>query len=167
MHKSALYASGHAHYLAARANFMLGDDEAALKHVDDLCRLECREAPFTKRELAEALKARILIERGLFEKGINQLYALDKQVTKKHWPYQMCIIKLHLAEVLIGRGMLEPAEKLAKNSLRLARGMQVHASYQSEPSCSGHDLFKRPYDRQLEATAGESRGGIAVGMPDH
>jgi len=124
MHKSALYASGHAHYLAARANFMLGDDEAALKHVDDLCRLECREAPFYERELAEALKARILIERGLFKKSINQLYALARRVTKKHWPYQMCIIKLHLAEALIGRGMLEPAQRLAKNSLRLARGMK-------------------------------------------
>ena len=111
---SVLYASGHAHYLVSMVSFELGDFDSALKHIAIISHLQTRDAPFYESELAVALKARVLFERGLFKKSINQLHSLDRQVTEKHWPYQMCIIKLHLAEVLIRRGMLEPPKDLPK-----------------------------------------------------
>jgi transcriptional regulator with GAF, ATPase, and Fis domain len=121
---SVLYASGHALYVAASSYFILGSFDTALEHIENLRRIQIRGAPFYEYELAEALKARILFERGQYKKAIRSLNSIDKEVTKKHWPYHMCIIKLHLAEVLIKRNALGPAERHAKNSLRLARGMQ-------------------------------------------
>jgi Nif-specific regulatory protein len=121
---SARYVSGHAELVAASVNFAVGDFDTALKHIHKLVRAETLEAPFYERELVEALKARILYERGHSRKAIKQLWSLYKRVAQKHWPYQMCIIKLHLSEVLIRAGFLIPAEKAAKDSLRLARGMQ-------------------------------------------
>lgn len=121
---SVLYASGHAYYLASMIGFVLGNFEAALEHIDKLSRLQTRDAPFYESELAEALKARICFERGMPKKAINNLYALDKKVTKKHWPYQMCIIKLYLAEVMIKSGLNGQAKSFALSALRLARGMQ-------------------------------------------
>jgi transcriptional regulator with GAF, ATPase, and Fis domain len=121
---SARYVSGHAELVAASVNFAVGDFDTALKHIHKLIRAETLEAPFYERELVEALKARILFERGQSYKAIKQLGSLYKRVAKKHWPYQMCIIKLHLSEVLLEAGLLSPAEKAAKDSLRLARGMQ-------------------------------------------
>jgi Nif-specific regulatory protein len=122
---SAQYVSGHVHYVAANMHFMLGDFDAALEHIEKLFKKQSREAPFYESELAGALKARILFERGLFDKAISHLRSLESKVTKKHWPYQMCIIKLHLAEVLLKRMDLSSAEKLAKDSLRLAKGMRA------------------------------------------
>jgi Nif-specific regulatory protein len=124
IHDLALYASGHAHYVAANARFLLGDFNAALEHVGKLKRLGTQEAPLYESELAEALKARILFERGQSVKAIKQLYALLDKVTRKHWPYQMCIIKLHLADILLDRTPHSPSEKLARDALRLAKGMQ-------------------------------------------
>ncbi|MBP1609918.1 MAG: transcriptional regulator, NifA subfamily, Fis family, partial [Acidobacteria bacterium] len=125
VHKSTPYVSGHAHYVAASAYFQCGRFDAALRHIDDLCSAQSREAPFYERELAEALKARICFERGFYRKALTKLYSLEKEVTQKHWPYHMCIVKLHLAEILIRRKMLPVAERIAKNSIRLSKGMRA------------------------------------------
>jgi transcriptional regulator with GAF, ATPase, and Fis domain len=121
----AMYASGHAHYVAATVYFLLGDFEVALEHIETLLKTQTREAPFYESALAQALKARICCEHGKLNKGISQLSSLEKYVTRKHWPYQMCVIKLYLAEVLIKGLALGPAEKLARDALRLAKGMRA------------------------------------------
>jgi transcriptional regulator with GAF, ATPase, and Fis domain/tetratricopeptide (TPR) repeat protein len=120
----ALFTIGHAHYLAANLNFIIGNFADALKHIEKLRALEIREAPFYESELAEALRARILSERGLVREALSHLDSLENAVKKKHWPYQMCIIKLHIAEILLKQQRLEEAEKYAGNALRLAKAMQ-------------------------------------------
>jgi transcriptional regulator with GAF, ATPase, and Fis domain len=120
----ALFIAGHAHYLAASLNYFLGNFPAVLKHIEQINKHQTSEAPFYEYELAEALKARILFERGSIPKAISRLFTLDRAVTKKHWPYQMCIIKLHIGEILLKDRKLLAAEKYAKNALRLANAMQ-------------------------------------------
>ncbi|MBN2244067.1 MAG: sigma-54-dependent Fis family transcriptional regulator, partial [Acidobacteria bacterium] len=56
--------------------------------------------------------------------AVKRLYSLDRKVTRKHWPYQMAIIKLHLSEVLLKEGDLDAALMHSFNALRLARAMQ-------------------------------------------
>ena len=94
------------------------------KNVKELCDLETREAPFYEHELAEALRARVYFEQGHISRGMNLLLLLDRKLSKKHWPYQMCIVKLHLAEVLINQHKLDDAERYAKGALRLAKAMR-------------------------------------------
>ena len=74
---------GHVLYVAANLNFMLGKFDAALGNIEKLCAMENREAPFYERELAEALRARILFERGNTSKAMASLYALEREVTAK------------------------------------------------------------------------------------
>jgi transcriptional regulator with GAF, ATPase, and Fis domain/tetratricopeptide (TPR) repeat protein len=119
----ALHTVGHVHFVAASYFFEMGLFDEALKNIDYLARNQAQETPFYEYELTEALRARILFERGLENDAINSLFLLDRAVTKKHWPYQMCLIKLHLGELFISRQEPEPAEKYAKNALRLARAM--------------------------------------------
>ncbi len=121
--RSAVYISGHAHYVAASAFFYLGDFDSAIHHIETIFSVQRAEAPFYERELAAALQARIMSERGLADRAIKQLRSLDKTVTRKKWPYQMCIIKLHLAEIMLRKQLYDTAKKLAKNALRLAKGM--------------------------------------------
>ncbi len=64
-----------------------------------------------------------MAEQGLEEAALQKLAALDRAVTRKHWPYQMCIIRLHIGEVLLQLGRAGEAEKYGRNALRLARGM--------------------------------------------
>jgi transcriptional regulator with GAF, ATPase, and Fis domain len=120
----ALFIAGHAHYIAASLNYFLGNFPGVLKHIEQIGKHQTSEAPFYEYELAEALKARILFERGSIPKAIRRLFTLDRAVTKKHWPYQMCIIKLHIGEILLKERKLVGAEKYARNALRLANAMQ-------------------------------------------
>jgi transcriptional regulator with GAF, ATPase, and Fis domain len=120
----ALFIMGHARYVAANLDFFLGNFSEALKHVDQINKHQTSEAPFYEYEMAEALKARILFERGSVPKALSRLYALDRVVTKKHWPYQMCIIKLHIGECLFKERNWIAAGKYARNALRLANAMQ-------------------------------------------
>jgi len=106
-HNQAIYIVGHALYVAANLKFILGDFNAALKCIERLRRLRTREAPFYERELAEALRARILSERGQAQKALILLRSLENEVSKKHWPYQLCILKLHMCEVLIKQRKLK------------------------------------------------------------
>lgn len=149
-HKAALYVSGHVHYIAASAYFCLGDFDAALRHVDDLRDSQSKEAPFYESELSEALRARILSERGDSEKAVEQLETLAREVTKKRWPYHMCLIKLHLAEVLIRKKMMAEAAKPARDALRLALGMQ-------SDSLAGHS---RLLIGKIRAASGDLANGI-------
>jgi Nif-specific regulatory protein len=119
----ALYTVGHAYYVAANAFFALGYFDRALKYIDTMRRIENTGAPFYESELAKALKARILMEQGSAPEALGQLIALDKALAQKRWPYQLCIVKLHMAEVLIGLQKLSDAWKHAKNALRLAKAM--------------------------------------------
>ena len=112
-------------YVAASLNFVLGKFDAALGNIGKLCAMENRETPFYERELAEALRARILFERGNTSKAMASLYALEKEVTEKHWPYQMCVIKLYICDMLVRQRKLEEAERYVRNALRLAKAMQA------------------------------------------
>jgi Nif-specific regulatory protein len=121
----AIYTVGHAFYVAANLSYMLGDFKAALEHIEKVRNVGAREAPFIERELAEALRARISAELGSPQKALAHLYLLNNTVTKKHWPYHMCIIKLHICEILIKQRKLEAAERYATNALRLSKAMKA------------------------------------------
>ncbi len=120
----ALYAVGHAYYIAAGLNFSLGNFDSAIDSIGMLRKIESPEAPCYEHEMAEALYARILFERGRGAESLEALNALDRAVTKKRWPYHQAIIKLHLVEVLSRQGEFEAASRHARIALRLARGMQ-------------------------------------------
>ncbi len=120
----ARFTAGHAHYVAANLNFTLGNFPDALRHIEKLRHMETREAPFYEKELAEALRARILFEKEGVAKAASLLNFLDSTVSKKRWPYHMCIIKLHMCEILIRERRFENARGYARNSLRLAEAMQ-------------------------------------------
>ncbi len=124
-HNQAIYTVGHVLYVAASLNFVLGKFDAALEHIGKLCAMENRETPFYERELAEALRARILFEHGNTSKALASLYALDREVTEKHWPYQMCVIKLYIGDMLVRQRKLDKAERYVRNALRLAKAMQA------------------------------------------
>jgi len=114
---------GHAHYVAAELSFYLGRLPEALRRIEELSRYGSAEAPLYEHELAEGLRARIMAEQGRGEEALKRLRALDRAVTRKHWPYQMCIIRLHLGEVQFQCGRPVEAERYGRNALRLARGM--------------------------------------------
>jgi transcriptional regulator with GAF, ATPase, and Fis domain/tetratricopeptide (TPR) repeat protein len=114
---------GHAHYVAAELSLYLGGLPEALRHIEELSRYGSAEAPLYEHELAEGLRARMMAEQGRGEEALKRLRALDRAVTRKHWPYQMCIIRLHLGEVLFQCGRPVEAERYGRNALRLARGM--------------------------------------------
>lgn len=116
--------AGQLGYLAATLGFILGNFTEAIKHIDRMRDTETSQAPFYERELAEALRARIYCEQGEIKKSLNLLKGLYRTVAKKRWPYQMCIIKLHLSEVLIKDGDPVAARRCAHDALRLARAMQ-------------------------------------------
>lgn len=121
----ALPTTGHVLHLGASLYFVLGRFDDSLGEIAELENSQTSEASFNQYELALALRGRILFERGASAKALELLNALDKAVTGKHWPYQMCLIKLHLAEVLLKGDQLQAAEKHARNALRLARGMDA------------------------------------------
>ena len=118
-----IFTIGHAYYISAYLDYLLGDFPQALKTINQLGRKETAEAPFYERQIAEALRARILFEEGGVQEAIRQLQVLDQAVARKHWPYQMCIIKIHIAEIYLKQCALKQAERYAKNALRLASAM--------------------------------------------
>ncbi len=120
----AVYAVGHAHYITAFLYYILGDFEAAVESVELLHRVETAEAPCYESELADALHARISYEQGAGQKAVKRLRSLDGIVTRKRWPYQMAIIRLHLSEIFMKQGNLDEAGMYARNALRLAGAMQ-------------------------------------------
>ncbi len=124
-HNQAIYIVGHALYVAANLSFMLGDFEASQKCIDRLRRLRTREAPFYERELADALHARILAERGYPQKALTLLRSLEKDVMRKRWPYQECVIKLHICEICIKQGKPDIAERYACRALALSEDMEA------------------------------------------
>jgi transcriptional regulator with GAF, ATPase, and Fis domain/serine/threonine protein kinase/tetratricopeptide (TPR) repeat protein len=123
-HNQAIYIVGHALFVAAYFSFILGDFDEALERIDKLRRLINREAPFYELELAEALKARILFERGHAQKALALLRSLERAVIRKKWPYQECSLKLHLCEILIRQGRMDLAEQHACDALNLAEAME-------------------------------------------
>ncbi len=120
----AIYTIGHVLYVDAFLNFTLGKFDVALEAIRRLAAGENPETPFYERELAEAIKARILFERGSTAKAMAKLYALEKEVIQKHWPYQISVIKLYLCDMLVRQGRFEEAMPYAGNALRLAKTMQ-------------------------------------------
>ncbi|MEJ2246902.1 MAG: AAA family ATPase, partial [Acidobacteriota bacterium] len=141
----ASYAVGQAHFLSASLHFLLGNFDAAVASIDLLRRMETPEAPCYEHELAEALDARILFERGKKAEAVKRLRSLERTVAKKRWPYQMAIIKLHLGEILTKQGDLEEAARNIRNALRLANAMQ------STPLIShGHFLMGSLYSREWQ-----------------
>lgn len=120
----ALYNRGHSKYVSACLNFILGDLQAALRDIDELLAMEKKNVPFYEHELAVALMARIYLEKGNIKRSMRVFQRLDKRLSQKHWPYQLCIIKLNLAEALIRQHKYELAEKYAARALKLAKAMQ-------------------------------------------
>jgi transcriptional regulator with GAF, ATPase, and Fis domain len=122
-HSPALHTVGHVHFVAASYFFTLGLFDAALESINYLSRKQTRDVPFYEYELTEALRARIMFERNSTQQALNHLLSLDRSVTRKHWPYNMCIIKLMLGELFMNQQQPALAAKHAKNALRLAKAM--------------------------------------------
>ena len=122
-HNQTIYSVGHALYVAANLGFILGDFDASVKYAEQLRRLKKREAPFYEGELTEALCTRILAERGYDHQALTLLRSLEREVERKHWPYQACIVKLHICEVFVKQRRLDVAERYARNALELADSM--------------------------------------------
>ena len=119
-----VFTAGLTDYLSAELNFYLGDFTNALGDIRKLRKKSTLDAPLYEHEIAEALEERILFERDEYPGALNRLRALENQVARKQWPYQRCLIKLHICEILIKLKRLEEAESQARNALRLAKGMQ-------------------------------------------
>jgi len=96
-----------------------------MRDVHRLKRIELPGAPFLERELAESISALIHYERGERDKALELLASLHGTLTRKHWPYHMCVVKLRLGEMHLKEGRLETARKHIRNALRLARGMDA------------------------------------------
>ncbi len=126
-HNQAAYIVGHALYVAANLSFILGDFAASRKCIEKLRRLKTREAPFYERELADALDARILAESGYPQKALTRLRSLEKEVMQKRWPYQECVIKLHMCELYLKEGRMDLAEQYARGALALSEEMEAAA----------------------------------------
>ncbi len=161
-HKPALHTVGHSHFIAASYYFNLGLFDEALKNIECLSRNQTREAHFYEYELTEALRARILYERGSIRDAMNCLYSLDRSVTKKRWPYHMCIVKLHLGELFIKQQEAEPAAKYAGNALRLATAMDSIALISKARLLLGRIYAMK--SRSASAITAESTDGEAILM---
>jgi len=116
---------GCADYISAELNFRLGDFTSALDDIMKLRKKNAAEATLYEYELAEALGERILFERDEDTGALERLRTLENRVMRKRWPYQRCIIKLHICEIMTRLKMAKEAESYARNALRLARGMQA------------------------------------------
>ncbi|PYU98993.1 MAG: hypothetical protein DMG10_26625, partial [Acidobacteria bacterium] len=119
----AVCSEAHVSYLLAWLAVELGDYDAALGYLQKLKALASPEAPVYEAELGEVLRARVYLQRGQLEEATRLLDRLNTTVTKKHWPYQMCIVKLWLAEALVLGGRLERARKCVRDAIRLAKAM--------------------------------------------
>ena len=120
----AVFTVGQVHYLRALLNFKLGTFDGVHRHLERLKGIARAEAPIYEFELGQVIRARILHANSFSRKALLLLEALNKAVTQKRWPYQMCTIRLCLAEILIHCNQLDQAQKHVKDSLRLAKGMQ-------------------------------------------
>jgi len=118
------FTAGLAGYVSAELNFRLGDFANALDDIGKLSKMNTAEAPLYEYELAKALRERILFERKEDAGALRRLLMLENRVARKRWPYQRCIIKLHICEVLIRLKRPEEAESQARNALRLAERMR-------------------------------------------
>jgi transcriptional regulator with GAF, ATPase, and Fis domain/tetratricopeptide (TPR) repeat protein len=155
-HNQTIYIVGHALFVAAGLKFVLGDFDAALIHIKKLRRLKNREAPFYEFELAEAIYARILSERGHSQKALALLRSLERAVIKKDWPYQECYIKLHIGEVLIRQGQLDLAEQYARDALKLADSMES-ATFLSQGKLLLGLIYSQLCEPHFETSIGEYR----------
>jgi len=120
----ALLTVGQVHYLRALLSFELGSFDEVHEHLKKLEQINSAEAPIYEYELGQILKARIYCIQDHARKAILLLESLLKAATKKHWPYQISLIKLRLAEVFIKEARIEQAQKHVSKSLRLAEAMQ-------------------------------------------
>ncbi|MDR0311598.1 MAG: sigma 54-interacting transcriptional regulator [Acidobacteriota bacterium] len=111
-------------YVSAKLNFSLGDFANALDDIRKLREKESEDAALYEYELAEALGERILFERDADPGALERLWILENRVARKRWPYQRCLIKLHICEILIRLNRAAEAESCARNALRLSTGMR-------------------------------------------
>ena len=121
---SSTFTIGHSLYVSAELNFSLGDFTNALGDIRKLRKMMTSETTLCEYEIAEALKERIVFERDKNPRAIRRLRMLKNRVAEKRWPYQRCLIKLHICEVLIELKKPDEAELYARKALRLAKGMQ-------------------------------------------
>jgi transcriptional regulator with GAF, ATPase, and Fis domain/tetratricopeptide (TPR) repeat protein len=138
-----VFSKAQAAYLSALLDFELGDFESTLRHLTHFHRFENSEAPAYEHELGKALKFRILYERGRKPQAIRSLMILDETVRRKHWPYNSCLIKLHLGECLIAEKEPESAGKVLKDAIRLARGMGSNPLLARARLLMGRALFQK------------------------
>ena len=138
-----------ADYISAVLNFRLGDFTSALNDIGKLRKKSAGEIPPYEYELAEALGERIIFERNNDQGVLERLRLLENRVARKQWPYNRCIIKLHICEIMTRLKMAEEAESYARNALRLAKGMRS-ASLQ----CRAHlmlGIIRSPRRRPFSA----------------
>jgi Nif-specific regulatory protein len=116
----------------------LGDAKAALSELGKLKKVASSEAPVYEADLGEILRARAYGQQGRLDDALRLLKQVNQAVTKKRWPYQMCLVRLQLGEVLADSGDFKLASKYARDALRLAKAMpSLHLEAQ------GHIILSR------------------------
>ncbi len=120
----AVFSKAHVCYLLAWLYFKMADFEKALFHIEKLHELENVEAPVYEQELADALSALILFQRGRRSEAIQLLMKLNTLVSHKRWPYHQCVIMLYLGECLISESNLLRARRFIRDAKRLAKAMK-------------------------------------------
>lgn len=117
---------------SANMKVALGDYDSALARILELENLPRPTGGVVEKELAGVLKARIHHLSGRTQEALDLLQELDAAVTRNGRPYQMCVARLWLAEILLAQGEVERSGKHARAALRLASampalGLEAHA----------------------------------------
>jgi tetratricopeptide (TPR) repeat protein len=118
-----IYADAQALYYSAYLNAQLGRYSAAtkcLRLLDQTCTSEA--APY-ERELGQILSTRLNTASHAGNASLRTLRKVHAAVLKKGWPYQLCLCKIRLSEVLVELGVTSSAIQYARQALRLARHM--------------------------------------------
>ncbi len=118
-----VYSKAHVYYLSAWMCYEMAKYKSALAHLKAMKKLESTEAPVYEHELGEILHAKIMHLQGNTELALHLLMSLSESLRKKRWPYQLCIVQLILAGILLDKKEFSWAAKYARNSLRLATNM--------------------------------------------
>jgi Nif-specific regulatory protein len=118
-----VYAKALAMFLSASLNVELGCFDSALSDLDELDLLASSETPIMEVGLGKVLRAKIYSQQGRIHEAIALLERLEITDTQRRWAYQLTIVKLQLAQVLLMTEEWQKAFGRARDSLRLARAM--------------------------------------------
>ncbi len=118
-----VHSRGQVTYLNGWLDWRQGNIESALHNLDLLKKLHQQKGPLFEYELGETLRAGILYSQGLKNEARQLLQELYSLLRLRGWPYQLCLVSLAIADILLQDGDLERAARHANLALKLATAM--------------------------------------------